>query len=348
MSKKKTAKKAAPKPPNNAWEMGFIPEAAGWVPPDDRTDESKKVHKDFIFDTPTVSEAFGSPGQVKDRPRAWQLVSEATKKGWIPSKFLRNEQLKNVSQIIGSCVGFGAGNMLLWASLMDAICRKQKERIIIPFVPYHYGRGRFHSGIHGPGSGSFGSGQAKALQQDGFLAYDHEGVPLPTFGDAVYWTREIETKWSDGARIADKWIQEGRKHLCPTVARVTSTDEAAQLADSFYCFTIASSWGGKMRCPVVKGVLLNSHVGTWNHQMWVADYIIHPELGRLWWVGNQWRYPHGKDPGGPWDGNTGAPEGGFYITDKDLAWIISKQETFAFADPQGFEDRSRAFDWVMG
>lgn len=360
MSKKKVASKKATaaevmanevlgtaKESPQDWSMVVPPEAAGWIPPEDRTDESKKIHKQYLDDVPTVSEAFTSPGYVKDRPRAWQLVAEAIKKNWIPKEFLRNGQLKNIAQIIGSCVGFGAGNMLFWASLIDAICRKQKDRIIVPFVPYHYGRGRLHSGIRGPGSGSFGSGQAKALQLDGFLAFDQEGVPKPTFGDAIYWTQDIEYSWSDGARIEQKWIDLARKHLNPTVARVTNTDEAAQLADNLYSFTIASSYGGKMQCPIVKGVLLNSHVGTWNHQMWSPDYIIHPELGRLWWIGNNWRYPHGKDPGGPWDGNTGAPEGGFYIVDKDMQWILSKQDSFAFADPQGFEDRSRAFDWVM-
>lgn len=488
-SKKKSAAKkseTAVKPPIpealpiQDWSMVVPPEAAGWIPPENRTDESKKIHKQFLEDVPTVSEAFTSPGYVKDRPRAWQLVAEAIKKNWIPKEFLRNGQLKNIAQIIGSCfpagtlvrmadgsekpieeirvgdevvshtgqsrrvintfrrdytgdlvaivaagrklvstkdhriwarcgseyfweeaqdlttqatvvcpgklgiesrvdsiesvndsltvydieveedhsfiangiavhncVGFGAGNMLFWASLIDAICRKQKDRIMVPFVPYHYGRGRLHSGIRGPGSGSFGSGQAKALQLDGFLAFDQEGVPKPTFGDAIYWTQGIEYEWSDGARIPEKFIQQAKNNLCRTVARVTNTDEAAQLADNWYSFTCASSYGGKMQCPIVKGVLLNSHVGTWNHQMWSPDYIIHPELGRLWWIGNNWRYPHGKDLGGPWDGNTGAPEGGFYITDKDMQWILSKQDSFAFADPQGFEDRSRAFDWVM-
>lgn len=361
MSKKPTKKVTPPPKPlpetattppalgaSEPWVMGFIPEAAGWIPPEDRTAESQKIHEQYVFDTPTVEEVFTSAGSNPKRPRLWQVMAEAIKKNYVPKEYIRNNTLKNIAQIIGSCVGFGAGNMLLWASVIDAVLRRQKDRVLVPFVPYHYGRGRLHSGIRGPGSGSFGSGQAKALQLDGYLALDMTGLPSINFGDAIYWSQAIEYSWSDGARIEDKWIQEARKHLVPTVARLTSTEHAAQLADNFYTFTIASSWGGRMQCPVTKGVLLNSHVGTWNHQMWVLDYIDHPELGRLWWVGNNWRYPHGKDPGGPWDGNTGAPEGGFYITDKDLAWIISKQDSFGFSDPQGFEDRSRAFDWLMG
>ena len=331
------------------WNMGgFTPKNAGLIPPRDRTAKQKQIHGEFLESVPTVTEAFGSAGFNADRKRIWQLVAIAVGMGLIPAQYVRNGMLKNISQIIGSCVGFGAGNMLLWGSLIDALIRNQPERILVPFVPYHYGRGRLHSGIRGKGSGSMGSGQAKALKEDGFLAYDMANVPQPTFGDSIQWTSKIETDWSDGAKIPEEFIAEGRKHLVPTVAKVTSTDEAAQLADNFYVFTIASTWGGLMKCPVTEGVLLNRKSGTWNHQMSVLDYIDHPTLGRLWYVLNQWRYPHGKDPGGEWDGNTGAPEGGFYIKDADLAWIIGKQETFAFADPQGFEDRSRALDWLMG
>lgn len=330
------------------YNMGFVPEAAGWVPPEDRSVKSQKIHEDYIWDTPIVEEVFTSAGSNKDRPRNWQVVKMAIDKGLVPSEFVRNGQFKNIAQIIGSCVGFGAGNMLLWSSLLDAIIRNQPERILVPFVPYHYGRGRMHSGIPGKGSGSFGSGQAKALQLDGYLAFDMESLPKVNFADSIYWTERVEYDWSDGRAIPDEWVTKGREHLVPTVARLTNTDHARQLADNYYVFTIASSWGGRMQCPVKDGVLLNQHVGTWQHQMWVLDYIEHPRLGTLWWVGNNWRYPHGKDPGGEWDGNTGAPEGGFYITDKDLAWIISKQDSFAFADPTGFQDRSRVFDWLMG
>lgn len=329
------------------WNMGVVPEASGWKPPEDRSVESQRFHESYIWDTPNVDEVFTSAGSNAKRPRIWQVVKTAIDKGLVPDIFIRNGQFKNISQIIGSCVGFGAGNMLLWASLLDAIIRNQPERILVPFVPYHYGRGRKHSGIRGKGSGSFGSGQAKALQLDGYLAFDMESLPKMNSAASLYWSESIEYQWSDG-NVADELITEGRKHLCPTVVRVTSTEEARRLADNFYVFTIASSWGGRMQCPVKDGVLLNSRSGTWNHQMWVLDYIEHPRLGTLWWIGNNWKYPHGKDPGGEWDGNTGAPEGGFYVLDSDLQWILSKQDSFGFADPKGFEDRSRAFEWLMG
>jgi hypothetical protein len=236
--------------------------------------------------------------------------------------------------------------MALYASVIDALIRGQRERVMVPFVPYHYGRGRLHSGIRGPGSGSFGSGQAKALAVDGFLAFDAANVPKPSFGEQIIWTGQIETQWSDGARIGDEFVAEGQKHLFPTAARVESVDQAKTLLDSYYTMTIASSWGGQMRCPVRDGVLLNSRSGTWNHQMWVIDYIEHPTLGLLFWVGNNWRDAHGRDPGGEWDGGYGAPPGGFYIKADDMAWIISKRETFAFGDKAGFVDRSRKFQWI--
>lgn len=169
---------------------------------------------------------------------------------------------------VSNCVGFGAGNALLWASVVDAIHRRQQERIVVPCVLYHYGRGRLHSGIRGRGEGSTGSGQAKALQQDGYLAFDSPNCPSPQFADVVKWSSGLEMEWSDGARIGEQYLTEGRQHLTPNVVRVTSLDEAQMLLDSYYVFTIASSWGGMMRCPVQDGVLLNRRTGTWMHQMW--------------------------------------------------------------------------------
>lgn len=327
--------------------MTCDPKYAGWIPPEARTVSQQKAHEQYLFDTPSVSEVFMAAGSNPDRPRIWQVVAKAIEKGLIPQEYLRNGQLKNIAQIIGSCVGFGAGNMLLWASLIDAIIRNQAERILVPFVPYHYGKGRQHSGIRGKGSGSIGSGQAKALEVDGFIAFDALDVPKPTFEGAICWTERIEYDWSDGAAIPSKYVEEGRKHLVKST-KVTSTEEAAQLADSYYTFTIASDWGGHTACKVRDGVLLNERVTKWMHQLWVLDYIDHPRLGRLWWIGNNWRYVHGKDPGGEWDGNTGAPEGGFYVTDKELGYILRQGDSYGFSDPQGYEDRSRAFDWLMG
>lgn len=316
----------------------FTPEYAGWIPPEDRTAAMKKADKQIMEDMPTVGEVF-SGSSTEKRPRIWEVVKAAHAKGFIPDDWMRNGNLKNLDQKIGSCVGAAAGNMALYATVIDAMIRNQRERIMVPFWPYHYGRGRFHSGINGSGSGSFGSGQAKALGVDGFLAFDMPNVPGPTFGSTIGYTAQQETQWSNGARIGEEFIAEGRKHLFPTAARVTSTEEAKTLLDSYYVFTIASTWGGLMKCPVTDGVLLNRRSGTWNHQMSVLDYMEHERLGVLFYVLNQWRYPHGACP-------TGAPEGGFWIKADDLSWIISKRETFAFADPAGFEDRSRKFQWI--
>jgi hypothetical protein len=324
----------------------FTPEYAGWIPPEDRTAEMRKADKRIMGDMPEVDDVFTGSSTSK-RPRIWQVVGEAIKRGLVPAEFVRDgKHLKNISQIIGSCVGFGAGNMALYASVIDAMIRGQREKIMVPFVPYHYGRGRLHSGIRGAGSGSFGSGQAKALKEDGILAFDHEGVEKPTFGDSIQWTGQIETKWSDGARIADEFVQAGKLHTFPTQARVTSLDQAQTLHDSYYTFTLASNWGGLMKCPIVDGILKNKRSGRWMHQMWSPDHILHPRLGRQWWIGNQWRYPHGIDPGGEWDDGYGAPPGGFYVDDDEFLYILKQNEVIAFADPQGFEDRSRKFQWI--
>lgn len=337
-----------------AWNTAeFTPQSPGWIPPESRTRSMRRADKRIMGGMPTVDDVFaGSSTSSAKRPRLWEVVGKAIELGYIPDQFVTPDRkyLKNISQIIGSCVGFGAGNMALYASVVDAMIRKQREKIMVPFVPYHYGRGRLHSGIRGPGSGSFGSGQAEALAEDGFLAFDAEGVPsLRTNSSCIQWTRDIEYKWSDGARIPDEFVTAGRKHLFPVAARVTSVEQAKTLQDSFYTLTLASNWGGLSKCPVRDGVLLNRHAGVWNHQMWSPDHIEHPTLGLLFWIGNQWLnvMRHGTDPGGEWDNGYGAPPGGFYITADDMDYIIRQREVFAFADPAGFFDRSRKFRWVI-
>lgn len=318
----------------------FTPDDAGWIPPEDRPREVRAAHKAVMEDMPTVGEVFtGSSSSSPKRPRVWEVARAAHEKGLIPDEWMRDGNLKNLDQKIGSCVGAGAGNMGLYATVIDAMVRGQRERVMVPFWPYHYGRGRYHSGIRGSGSGSTGSGQAKALAVDGFLAFDSENVPAVSIKSTIGYTAQVETQWSNGAKIPDEFIAAGQKHLFPTAARVSSLDEAQTLLDSFYVFTIASNWGGLQKCPVREGVLLNRHAGRWNHQMSVLDYMIHPSLGRLWFICNQWRYPHGKCP-------TGAPEGGFWVVDKDMDYIIRQRESFAFADPNGFVDRSRKFRWI--
>lgn len=337
------------------WKVAqFSPEHAGWIPPEDRDLDMRKADRAIMADMPDVDEVWTGSSASNGRPRIWQVVGEAIKQGLIPEHLIWNKKwLKNISQITGSCVGFGAGNMDAYQSVIDRMVRGQRELITIPFVPYHYGRGRLHSGIRGQGSGSFGSGQAKALAVDGVLQWDHEGLglPAPDFKTrkGIIWTSGIELQWSDGARIDQRYIEAGKKHLYPTAARVTNLDQAQTLLDSYYTFTIASNWGGLDRCEVRDGVLLSRHAQRWNHQMSVLDYITHPRLGRLWWVCNQWQYvmDHGTDPGGEWDGGYGAPPGGFYIADKDLSYIINQNETFAFADKQGFQDRSQRFKWIV-
>jgi hypothetical protein len=311
----------------------------GWIPPAERTVEAAKAHEAFQAATPSVADIKFSSAEHPERACVWEVADAAIKAGRVPAEYVRNGKLKNLHQLTGSCVGFGGANMALYATVVDAIYRSQPERIVVPFVGYHYGRGRYLSGMRGRGEGSTGSGQAKAFQQDGFLPWDFDGVPRPTFGADVEWTKAVEMEWSDGAAIAQRFLDEGRKHTFPNVVRAESADQAEELSASRYVGTVASNWGGLMECPVVEGVLLNRHSGTWNHQMWVLGYWRHPKLGRIWNIGNNWGYVHGTCP-------SGAPPGTFWVRDQDFASMLAMREVYFFADPVGFEDRSAAFDWT--
>lgn len=327
---------------------GSITPSFGWIPPEDRTKEQHELNDFILAGLPTVTEAFPTASSADEkRPRWWEIIKVANQRGLIDQRFVRKDTLKNLYQLTGSCVGLGAANAIFWQSAIDSIVRNQPELISVPFPFYHYGRGRLASGIRGKGEGSFGTGQAKQLQTEGYLNWDSLDVPAPRFRDRIEWTASQELQWSDGARIDSKYIEEGKKHLIPNVAKVTSIEEAVRLLDNGYTFTVASNMGLQMKCPVKNGVLLNSRSGRWNHQMWVLDYIQHPQLGLLFYWGNNWGYVHGVDPGGEWDNGTGAPEGGFYLSEEDTWYAVRQGEAFAFADPQGFYNKDHKFDFLL-
>ena len=99
---------------------------------------------------------------------------------------------------------------------------------------------------------------------------------------------------------------------------------------NYYPVTIASDWGGRMRCPVVEGVLLNERRTTWMHQMVVVGWQDHPKLGELFYVLNSWGdSAHGDDP-------AGGPPGGFWVKAREIDYITAQGDSWAFSQFNGF------------
>lgn len=294
---------------------------AGWVPPEDR-DAAQAAADKLIRETIPDFGAFPRAKSAADdatSAKLWDCWAAAYPKGW-----------PGVRQITGSCVGAGGGNALFSLACADVVKRRDPERAVVPLWLLPYGISRMLGGLGGRGEGSFGSAFARAVREYGHIPADGEGLPRFEDSDGYTWGRDAELEWSNGKQIAGKWLDAARPHLVKTTALCRSPDDVREALRSYYAVTCASNWGGQMRPPVTDGVLLNRRATTWMHQMSVQGWTDHPRLGELFYILNQWgKETHGWCP-------TGAPAGGFWVSRKDMADIVSQGETFAFSQFDGF------------
>lgn len=176
-------------------------------------------------------------------------------------------------QLTGSCVGAGGGNGLFSLIAADAIMRRDPARIVVPFWLLPYGRSRYYMGDRSPGEGSLGGTFAKAVREDGTLDAKAAGLPPFTNEDGLVWGSRVEYSWSDGdAEQTMRLLPESRKHLVQSTAACKSADDVRDAIRNYYPVTIASSWGGLMKCPTQGNppVLMSRRTGSWGHQMCLA------------------------------------------------------------------------------
>lgn len=300
--------------------IGLEPESLGWVPPEKRDADTQDAHAAIVASMPEFK-IVGTQAAPPDKVLLFDFEKQANGGDYFPCLY----------QETGSCVGQGMQRVIHLLMCVEKFRVGDAQEVVMPFLPYHYGRGRLRSGIRGRGDGSTGTGQAEAAKSDGFLPYNAKGVPLPVKkSGGLTWGAAVEMQWSDGARIGDQYLIEGRTNLVKTFTIARSTADLRMGLANGYPATCASNWGGLMQCPVSEGVLLNRRAGTWMHQMSVLGYRDHPKLGMLYWVQNSWGPDaHGVCP-------TGAPPGGFWVREKDMADIVSQGETIMFSQFDGF------------
>jgi hypothetical protein len=292
---------------------------AGWIPPDDR-DRTQQTIDALIRETiPAFAAPRGGVNEDATKACLWDCWAAAYPKGWGVG----------VHQITGSCVGAGGGNALFSLACADVVKRRDAERVVVPFWLLPYGVSRMLAGLNSRGDGSWGTTFARAVKEFGHLPADADGLPPWQDKDGLVWGQNAELDWSVGKKIPAKYLDAARPHLVKSTALCRSTDDVREALKNFYAVTCASNWGGLMRPPVQDGVLLNRRATTWNHQMSVQAWWDHPRLGELFHVKNQWGDCHGPDP-------AGAPPGGFWVAKKDMADIVSQDETFAFSQFAGF------------
>lgn len=246
-------------------------------------------------------------------------------------------------QQTGSCVGNGLGMALWCLESVEVNQLGQLENPVCPFWLLPYGKSRELAGLHGRGEGSFGSAAIEALQKFGTLQSDDKTLPQPKLVDgALTWGESAEMQWSDGAAIKESYLTKSRKYTLQSAARIKSWQDAKAALINGYPLTCASNWGGEMN-PSIKGnpaVILNRRVTQWGHQMCCLAWVDHPELKDIFWIQNSWGVCHGKSPG-----NYHEPEGGFWITAKDMQWICDDGEVFSLSNFEGFP--AQKLDWFI-
>lgn len=305
----------------------------GWIPPDQRTPGQEAAHAIALAKMPRF-QIVGSSDYQEGKvmlTELWKAPETVAAIGY---------EYPGTHQFSGCCVGAGGGNALFTLICADAITRGQPEEIAIPFWLLPYGRSRFYMGDTSPGEGSMGGTFAQAVREDGTVKATDDGLPEFRNGDALEWGEQTEISWSDGdARQTMELLERSRKFLVGTTAECSNADNVRDAIVNGYPVTIASNWGGLMKCPIEGGVLLNRRATSWAHQMSVHSWWDHSELGEIFWIQNQWgRKTHGDDP-------AGGPGGGFWVKKAEIESICRNGEVFAFSGFHGFPAQRIEWDW---
>lgn len=323
------------------WNFGLV------TPPMlDRADPSLKAANDAFKAAQTPFAIRGTSRQLQDGEsvRLFDLWSDPRVVSALGFAFPGSHQFT------GSCVGSGYGNVVMCLSMVEAMLKSEPERVTMLFWYYTYGRGRWIMGDHGQGEGSTGTAQAEAAKQDGVLRADFQGLPSYTHDDGVCYGSNVEMKWSDGSyagRSLPDVPPEAKHHLVKTTAVIRNADEGEQALVNGYPMGWCGSWGGLMQCEV-KGngnnrCLMNRRSGSWSHQQSCHAVWHHPELGRIFWIQNQWGLnAHGRDP-------AGGPPGGYWISEKDFNWQCQDSgEVIAYSQHEGYPAQQLDFFWSNG
>lgn len=309
------------------WSFGYRPPAARW--PEENEALANEQPLDLAIDGNTIYPKAGEKVLLTD---LWKHPSVVAAIGFEFPGFIQHT---------GSCVGVGSGDVCFTLLSLEVVRLGDPEQIHVPFWPLTYGRGRYHSGIRGRGDGSSGTGQAKAYREDGTVPAKTDGLPTFSIKDGMLSVgSSVELDWSDGARISTAWLEKSRKHPVQKTALCRNADDVREAILNGYPVTEASMYGFNARVEGTPPALVGRRGPRWAHQMSLQGHWVHPQLGELFWLMNQWGGgAHGKDP-------AGGPAGGVWITKADVDWICNDQEVYAFSQFQGFPANPDLLNWL--
>lgn len=292
----------------------------GWIHPNNRTPVVKQISEDLILGMPDFN-LIGGTYTYQPKVCLWDCVKAVTSK-----------HLSCMKQLAGSCVGQGKAKAEWYLMYADIIKRGDWELAIMPYEPYGYSASRVCAGISGSEDGSTGAGGAEAAKKYGVLSSEFPGLPKwKSYSNTVEWPGQLDKSWGMGPPD-NKYITEGRKHLVKTTALVKNVDQVIDALQNYYPITTASSWGGRDKCPVVEGVLLNSRTGEWMHQQMIAGFWDHPKLGQIFNINNSWGESfHGDNK------VDDSPPGSYWVKRKDVEFMIAARDSFVYSQFDGFQ-----------
>lgn len=232
----------------------------------------------------------------------------------------------------GSCVGCGGGNGIFTTITTDALRRGDPERILVPGWLRPYGRSRELIGWTTPGSGSTGAAFAKAILEgvpDGKTA----GMPQPELRDGLEFSERTEIAWSSVRSHPKNVINEGLRHPVKTVsASLRSADECRDALTNLFPVLFANSYyvGRARVVDEANPVAVGEFDSFGPHQVSLQGWWLHPKLGELFLMVNQWPasvYP--KDPGG-------GPRCSCWVTKESLDRRFRAKDRFGNPDVEAY------------
>lgn len=268
----------------------------GWISPANRTAAQQRAHEEALDKLPK----FAIAGLAEPTGPVKVILTDV----WKHPKCIADmgQEFTGFHQLTGSCVGASEGNLIATLAGIQRLLSDGATKAFIPWWPFPYGRTRFNEGDRGQGEGAVDSVMGDTLVKEGVFAITESGLPTFKTDDGFYLTSQLELQWSDGARIAQQWLDIGKTHPLGTKAVLNNTNDIKlavvngyPVIDGCEMYVGHGSIAGSGDTAYVGG----QYDGRGGHSTCILGYWDHPNAGPLFLYSNQWptsTYP--KDPAG--------------------------------------------------